>query len=207
VTDTALTEWQRGVDAIVQTMTELRTTLIASGPDKLERLQAQLAIEMAQAKAGSLTALQDLPALAKAASSAYGERNRSSVDQAVFNAQLVESLGSVVGVSASSLGTVKVPSFDVGTDYIPRDTLAMVHEGERITPKAFNPTIGERNGSGRVGMTGNDQELLRTLREVVARLDLIVGTTGATSIASKTSADVLMNATRGQPLRMKAVTA
>jgi hypothetical protein len=105
------------------------------------------------------------------------------------------------------LGTVKVPSFDVGTDYIPRDTLAMVHEGERITPKAFNPTIGERNGSGRVGMTGNDQELLRTLREVVARLDLIVGTTGATSIASKTSADVLMNATRGQPLRMKAVTA
>lgn len=31
-----------------------------------------------------------------------------------------------------------VPSYDVGTDYVPNDQLAMVHEGERIIPKKYN---------------------------------------------------------------------
>ena len=31
-----------------------------------------------------------------------------------------------------------VPSFDVGTDYVPHDMLAMVHKGERITPAKYN---------------------------------------------------------------------
>lgn len=31
-----------------------------------------------------------------------------------------------------------VPSFDVGTDFVPRDMLALVHEGERITPARYN---------------------------------------------------------------------
>lgn len=31
-----------------------------------------------------------------------------------------------------------MPSYDVGTDYVPRDQIAMVHEGERIIPKKYN---------------------------------------------------------------------
>lgn len=31
-----------------------------------------------------------------------------------------------------------VPSYDVGTDYVPRDQIAMIHEGERIVPKKYN---------------------------------------------------------------------
>ncbi len=31
-----------------------------------------------------------------------------------------------------------VPKFDVGTNYVPQDTLAMVHKGEAIVPKKFN---------------------------------------------------------------------
>ena len=31
-----------------------------------------------------------------------------------------------------------VPKFDVGTNYVPQDTLAMVHKGEAIIPKKFN---------------------------------------------------------------------
>lgn len=33
---------------------------------------------------------------------------------------------------------VKLPSYDVGTDYVPKDQIAMVHEGERIIPKKYN---------------------------------------------------------------------
>lgn len=60
--------------------------------------------------------------------------------------------GSSAGVqttAAASTGNMAgfyTPSFAVGTDYVPRDMFARIHEGERIVPKAFNPTIG--NGSG-----------------------------------------------------------
>lgn len=33
---------------------------------------------------------------------------------------------------------IKLPSYDVGTDYVPRDQIAMIHEGERIVPKKYN---------------------------------------------------------------------
>jgi hypothetical protein len=32
-----------------------------------------------------------------------------------------------------------IPKFNVGTNYVPRDMLAMVHEGEAIVPKQYNP--------------------------------------------------------------------
>jgi len=33
-------------------------------------------------------------------------------------------------------------SFDVGTNYIPNDQLAVVHKGEAVVPKKYNPAIG-----------------------------------------------------------------
>ena len=36
-----------------------------------------------------------------------------------------------------------IPSFDVGTPYVPRDMLAVVHQGERIIPAAQNRTGGQ----------------------------------------------------------------
>ena len=39
-----------------------------------------------------------------------------------------------------------LPSYDIGTNFVPRDTLAMVHQGEAIVPKAFNPWAGGGGG-------------------------------------------------------------
>jgi hypothetical protein len=43
---------------------------------------------------------------------------------------------SVRGIGSSN--QYSVPSYDVGTPYVPQDTLAMVHKGERIIPAAQN---------------------------------------------------------------------
>ena len=60
-----------------------------------------------------------------------------------FSADTSAILGSV----SNAIGNIKtafkkiglnVPSYDVGTDYVPNDQLAMVHEGERIIPKKYN---------------------------------------------------------------------
>lgn len=48
---------------------------------------------------------------------------------------------------------LKLPSFDVGTDYVPKDMIAMVHEGEMIVPKAFNAAGG--GVTGRQGVVIN----------------------------------------------------
>jgi hypothetical protein len=55
-----------------------------------------------------------------------------------------------------------VPAFAVGTNYVPRDMLAMVHEGEAIVPRAFNPAAG---GVAAGGVAGAQQ-----LAAVVAEL-------------------------------------
>lgn len=68
-----------------------------------------------------------------------------------------------------------IPAFAVGTNYVPRDMLARIHEGEAIVPKAYNPAANP-------GMGGGNSEVvseLRALREEnrqqageIARLNL-----------------------------------
>lgn len=38
-------------------------------------------------------------------------------------------------------------SFDVGTNYVPNDQVAMIHEGEAIIPKKYNPYAGNSSSS------------------------------------------------------------
>ncbi|WP_079437559.1 phage tail tape measure C-terminal domain-containing protein [Zoogloea sp. LCSB751] len=60
------------------------------------------------------------------------------------------------GSNLTSMGGgqgLKLPSFDVGTNYVPKDMIAMIHEGEMIVPKAFNAAAS--NVAGRQGVVVN----------------------------------------------------
>jgi hypothetical protein len=61
-----------------------------------------------------------------------------------------------------------IPSFDVGTDYVPHDMLAMIHKGEKIVPAAQNN--GSSNGFGNVSMNFvlNSPADMRTQQQIAA---------------------------------------
>lgn len=62
-----------------------------------------------------------------------------------------------------------VPAFAVGTNYVPRDMLAQIHEGEAIVPKAYNPAAGGAGNS-----TARLEALVEGLTKEVQRLQAVV---------------------------------
>jgi hypothetical protein len=71
------------------------------------------------------------------------------------------------------------PGFASGIDYVPRDMLAMIHEGERVVPKAFN--VGSAGASSGIVFTQHNH------------FSLPVDTRSQSQIAAATS-DGLMRA-------------
>ena len=53
----------------------------------------------------------------------------------------------VVAGGGGGARSATVPSMDVGTNYVPNDGLAMIHQGEAIIPKKYNKPYVPNNGS------------------------------------------------------------
>lgn len=75
----------------------------------------------------------------KAVQEAFGEDSSGTGGGGGFS-------GSASGISHGGGGGT-TGSFAVGTDYVPRDGLAYLHEGERIVPKKYNSFAGNFGGS------------------------------------------------------------
>jgi hypothetical protein len=115
----------------------LRGLLVTDSNVSLAALQAQFATGTAMARAGDADALARLPELSQAIEAAAALQAVTAADVALMRGQLAASLSETLAV----LG-VKVPAFEVGTNYVPRTMLAQVHEGEAIVPRAYNPAAG-----------------------------------------------------------------
>jgi hypothetical protein len=63
---------------------------------------------------------------------------------------VIKGLDMIPGVKIPELKLTipNIPKFDVGTNYVPNDMLAMVHRGEMIVPKAQNPYAGGGKSQG-----------------------------------------------------------
>lgn len=52
-----------------------------------------------------------------------------------------------------------IPTLDTGTNYVPKDTLAMIHQGEAVVPKKFNPYANGLNAST-LGSMGGQKNII-----------------------------------------------
>lgn len=81
----------------------------------------------------------------------------------------------------------RLPAFAVGADVIPNDMLAMVHEGEQIVPKAFNPNLPSNKKEDNSGLQREILAELRSLSE--ATLAGSVNSAKLTRILTRVSPD------------------
>lgn len=64
---------------------------------------------------------------------------------------------------AGLIASGEIPKFSVGTNYIPHDMLAVLHEGEAVVPKVYNPAAG-----GHLTSTPSiDPQVTNLLRDLV----------------------------------------
>jgi tape measure domain-containing protein len=78
----------------------------------------------------------------------------------------------------ASMAESRFPSYDVGTDFVPNDGLAMIHRGERIIPADENAAMMQGGGS-----------IVMELQALRAELRAVVSATNRTAMFSKRTAD------------------
>ena len=68
----------------------------------------------------------------------------------------------VPGIGGAGINFSEIPKLNVGTNYVPEDTLAMIHEGEAVVPKKFNPYASTGLNSRTLGAMqgGNSQPII-----------------------------------------------
>ena len=54
----------------------------------------------------------------------------------------------------------RIPTLNVGTNYVPEDTLAMIHKGEAVVPKKFNPYANGLDNSTIGNMLAGKQQII-----------------------------------------------
>jgi tape measure domain-containing protein len=66
----------------------------------------------------------------------------------------------VPGLGGKSPNFKKIPALATGTNYVPEDTLAMIHKGEAVVPKKFNPYANGLDNSTIGNMQANKQNII-----------------------------------------------
>lgn len=181
------TAWQSVTDSIFAEVKRIRGLMGGGGAQSYAQAQAAFSITTAQARAGDQDAAKLLPAL-----------SQTLLTLAEANATTLAELRRIQGRTASSLDLtgrgiagqygLQLPSFDVGTNYVPHDMLAQVHKGEAIIPKAYNPV----NAGGH-----SNADMAAELREVRSLLAQIMDSSKDTAKSTRTLEKTIVAVTEG----------
>lgn len=160
--DKIRSSWQSIGDSVVSEINRIRGLVIGDSSMGLDYYQAQFAIATGQARAGDQEAAQRLPELSQAMLRIAEASATSLTELQRYRNQTAGSMEETLRLLSKQFGfSVDLPKFDVGTNYVPQTMAAIVHQGEAIVPKAFNPWAG--GGGSPMGM-GEVVAELRALR-------------------------------------------
>jgi tape measure domain-containing protein len=136
--------WQGIADSLLEEIRRIRGEIVGDTSAGFAYNYAQFTTATAQARAGNQRAADRLPELSQAVIELASNQAASLSDLNVIRGQILSSLAETRRIIGRQYG-LALPQFDVGTNYVPRDMVAKIHEGEAIIPKKYNPAAG---GSG-----------------------------------------------------------
>lgn len=129
--------WQSVNDSIFSEVQRIRGLTGGNSLQSLAATQAQFTLTSAQARTGDMNAAKLLPSLSQSLLT-LAEANATTLSELRrIQGQTAASLSATGSSIAASQG-LALPSFAVGTDFVPGDMTARIHYGERITPAAYN---------------------------------------------------------------------
>jgi hypothetical protein len=155
-------------DSIFTEVNRIRGVIAGDGLVGFAQAQTQFAIATAQARAGDQSAAAALPQLSQTLLTLAAANTSTLVELKILQAQTAGSL-QTTGMQLAGQYGLSVPSFDVGTNLVPQDMLAMVHKGEAIVPTAYNPANGGSSSSAWLQdlVTSMAQELAAVHAELI----------------------------------------
>jgi hypothetical protein len=114
------------------------------------------------------------------AAQVYADATRTGISAASLDALM----GWGAGTSNAWAVSNALPKFSAGINYVPHDMQAIIHEGEAVVPKVynpFNPNAAQTTRSMLQSGGANNAEVVAELRAMADRLDRIEANTRATA--------------------------
>lgn len=133
--------WQSVGNSIADEIKRIRGLADGGSQMSLADAQARFAIATAQARAGDQDAARSLPALSQAIEQIARQQATSAAELRLINAQTAASLAATLRALGQSFG-FDVPKLATGTNMVPSEMLAVLHPGEAVVPREYNPAAG-----------------------------------------------------------------
>ncbi len=125
--------WKGLSNSVFDEIRRIRGLMSVGGVQNFATAQSDFAIATAQSRAGDQNAYKLLPDLSKALLTIAEQQAPTLQALRLIQAQTAASLME----TSKKLG-FQLPSFDVGTEFVPYDMVAKIHRGERIVTAQDN---------------------------------------------------------------------
>lgn len=153
--------WKGLSNSVFDEIRRIQGLMTGSGVQNLATAQSDFAIATAQSRAGDQNAYKLLPDLSKALLTIAEQQAPTLQALRMIQAQTAASLME----TSKKLG-FQLPSFAVGTEYVPYDMVAKVHQGERIVTAQDNQRSNDTDNKSYQEMIDE----VKMLRSVVNQL-------------------------------------
>ena len=159
--------WQSVTDTIFSEVSRIQGLLSVSSATSMAAAQSDFTIATAQARSGDQNAAKLLPGLSQSLLAIAASDSSTALDLARIQGQTAGSLATTGSILSTDYG-LTLPSFAVGTDFVPRDMVAQIHRGEKITPAEFNKSDPNAELVAEIKALRADVANLRNSSEITA---------------------------------------